>query len=214
MMASPEYERLNRQLAEAGVPEWFVKPGPASLEIVEPVAVLVNSRLSVAPYEEILVAALPSIQGAELEMAVRALSERGLKRAGPVLVQLMASLSESSVILWAFGNAIATIGDPATFDAVVALCSDRRLGLGRQMLFSLLPRIGTDAAYGCAIDALDDDSVRGHAIEAVGRFGRPEAIPLLDSTATRPGLWEHRAKATALRRLERVTSRPAKARQG
>ena len=203
-MASVEYGALEARLAGAGVPASASK---GSLEIDGPVEVLVNTSHSALPYEDLLLDGLPTLRGNELQMVVRALSERGMKRAGPELAQLMAAEEHRAEagLLWAIGNALNTINDRRTYGAVLALCADRRLGMARQMLFSMLPKIRTDEAFRCAIAGVDDPTVRGHAIEAVGRFGRPDALPVLQALKTQPGLYEHKARATAIRRLERAS---------
>jgi len=211
-MTSREYRVLDEQLAAAGAPTHVEHAlGPSALEIEGAVAALVNSKHSAAPYEELLLAALPELHGTEAELVVRALTERGLRHAGPVFVEMLETAAGSakpdSGLAWALGNALATLVDPRTFAGVMALCSDTRLGSARQMLLGLLPRIGTDSAYRCAVSAVEDESVRGHAIEALGRFKRSEALGLLRSLATRPGKYEHKAKATAIRRLERHNAR-------
>jgi len=203
---SSEYDALEARLVDAGVPASASK-GP--LDVTGPIEVLVNTRHSALPYENLLIAAIPALTGKELEMVVRALTQRGMRRAGPVLAALMASDGSPATpgLLWAIGNALNTINDPATYPAVLALCADGRLGMGRQMLFTMLPKIRSEAAYRCAVAGLDDPSVRGHAIEAVGRFGRVEALPKLAELKTKPGLYEHKAKTTAIRRLERAKAR-------
>ena len=204
-MASREYEALEDALVSAGVPtDWSRDANGAVVGGQGPVAVLVNTRLSARPYVQLLLDALPKLSGMELEMVVRALSERGMPGVAPVLASMMADAGASTSVGWALGNALATIRDPATFETIVRLAADRRLGADRQMLFSLLPRIGTPAAFDVAMRALDDDSVRGHALEALGRFGRLDAVEPIRQLVTRPGLYEHKAKATALRRLERL----------
>jgi HEAT repeat protein len=206
-MAS-EYESLESSLVAAGVPASASK---GSLDLTGSLEVLVNGGYSALPYEDLLVEALPSLSGNELEMVVRALTERGMKRAGPALVAVMASEVHrgSEGLLWAVGNALNTINDRRTHETVLALCADRRLGMARQMLFYLLSKIRTDAAFRVALAGLDDATVRGHAIDAVGRFGRPEALPRLRELKTQPGLYEHKARATAIRRLERAQARRA-----
>ncbi len=203
---SSVYEALEARLVAAGVPASASK-GP--LDVTGPIEVLVNTRQSALPYEDLLVGAIPDLTGNELEMVVRALSERGMKRAGPVLAARMASDGSHATpgLHWVIGNALNTINDPTTYPAVLALCADGRLGMARQMLFTMLPKIRSEAAYHCAVAGLDDPSVRGHAIEAVGRFGRIEALPRLEELKTKPGLYEHKAKATAIRRLERAKAR-------
>ena len=202
---SSEYEALEARLVAAGAP---ASASRGLLDFTGPIEILVNTPHSAASYEDLLIAAIPSLSGNELEMVVRALSERGMKRAGPVLAALMASDASRSTpsLIWAIGNALNTINDLDTYPAVLGLCADGRLGAGRQMLFAMLPRIRSEAAYRCALACLKDPSVRGHAIEAVGNFGRPEALGQLEGLETKPGLYEHKAKTTAIRRLKRAVS--------
>ena len=210
-MASENYQALEAALVAAGAPtQWAKTVRGAPLGGVGPVDAIVNTRVSAKPYVDLLLAALPALAGTEREVVVRALSERGIPKAATVLAAMMSSLAgarSEEGAAWAIGNALASIQDPATFDSVVDLCSDRRLGTARQMLFTLLPRIATQAAYEAALAALDDDTVRGHALEALGRFGRPEALGRIRELATRRGLYEHKAKATAIRRLQLAAAR-------
>ncbi|MEZ4587663.1 MAG: hypothetical protein R2909_14815 [Gemmatimonadales bacterium] len=212
-MGSVHYEALEAALIAAGAPAaWSKTASGVQLTGAGPVAALVNTGVSAKPYSALLLDALPQLVGMEREMVIRALSERGMPKAGPVLAALMATdRSLTPMEGWAVGNALATIRDPATFGTVVTLCGDKRLGIARQMLFGLLPGIGTEAAYEAALAGLDDGTVRGHAIEAVGRFGRAEALDQLRVVATEAGKYETKAKATAIRRLERATSRRADA---
>lgn len=205
-MSSQAYDDLQERLVAAGVPSTISRiVRGATLTVTTPVDVLVNSTISALPYEDILITAIPTLEGMEREMVIRALSQRGMKRAGPVLVALFHSpgLRSQVSFLWAVGNALNAIRDPSTFDDIVTLCGDPSLGMARQMLFLMLPAIGTEAAYQSALQAINDATVRGHAMDAIGRFGRPEALPSLQAVTTKPGLYEHKAKATAIRRLER-----------
>ena len=198
-MISSDYSKLEFELLAAGAPTIAASEARDALG---PIATLVNSKVSGKPYAALLLEALPRLRGSEQEMVIRALSERGMPNAGPALVFLM-NTSEPSSIAWALGNALAEIRDTETYPDVVALCGRTHLGTARQMLFHLLPTIGTEAAYAAAPSGLSDETVRGHALEALGRFGRREALPHILATATKKGLYEDRAKSAAVRRLER-----------
>jgi hypothetical protein len=50
---------------------------------------------------------------------------------------------------------------------------------------------------------LDDDGVRGEALEALWRFGDVRALVAIEATPVREGFYEQKARATALRRLTR-----------
>ena len=51
---------------------------------------------------------------------------------------------------------------------------------------------------------LDDESVKAHAIEALGKFRDANAIPILERVEVEKGLYEFKARNTALRRLYRA----------
>jgi hypothetical protein len=66
-----------------------------------------------------------------------------------------------------------------------------------------LARMKTMEAYEVILASLNDYTVRGHAIEAVRRFGDTTAIPILEALEVKKGLYEYKAKNTALGRLYR-----------
>lgn len=204
---SGDYADLDVRLAAVGVPGSAKK---GALVLRGPLQVLANTSFSARPFEDLLLEALPRLHGREREMVVRALTERGMKRAGPILVGLFREIwsADGSGLAWVVGNAVSVIADRGTYDKVVQLCADASLGDSRQMLFSILPRMKSDEAYECALSAVGDPSVRAHAIEAIGRCGRVEALDVLRSLKTDPKLYEHKARATAIRRLDRLRGEP------
>lgn len=100
------YKKLNSELRQAGVPDFkFME------EIGEPVDSLVNTKLSSRPYIDILIKYLPELSGNELEMVIRALSERGNIKALPAIKDIInKSDKHGDIILWAAENAIKSIG--------------------------------------------------------------------------------------------------------
>jgi hypothetical protein len=62
----------------------------------------------------------------------------------------------------------------------------------------------TEEVYQTLVSLLSDDSVRGHAIEALWRYRDTRAISAIEAVPVRPGLYEAKAKNTALRRLRRA----------
>lgn len=195
-----EYEKLNSELSEAGVPN-HVFMG----EIEPPINTLVNTKFSSQPYQGILIKYLPVLSKMQLEMVVRALSEKGNKEAVPHLLKLFDRRSElSENNFWAVGNALYIINDKNSYSTILELCKDRSLGIGRCKLLGFLPRIKTEEAYEILIEALKDSQVKGFAIEALGRFGNPEALKILEATEVEKGKYEFKAKATAIKRLTKV----------
>jgi len=200
---SVAYRALRSRLIEAGVPGIYrVVVTGRTVEIACPVDALVDTGISALPYEDILLESAPLLRGEELRMVVQVLTERGMKRAGPFMVSLFRSRPESS-LLWDAANALRVIRDKRTFSDVIHFAADRRFGCARHMLMGLLATIRTDAAYEVLVECLSQDDERSYAIEALGRFGRPEAIPLIEALDPHPRLSAYRAKRTALRRLRK-----------
>ena len=198
-MASARFIALETALIAAGIPA-FAARDPLACE--GPIAVLMNVKLSARPVEHVLLPALEELDGMERECVVRVLSERGLPHAGPALLHLLERETGPSLFGWALGNALAIIRDRRTYAGILAACADARLGMSRQMLFTCLPATKLPGVYDVLTQAVGDASVRGHAIAALARYPRPETVALLQRLETTPGLYEHRAKLSVLRRLE------------
>jgi hypothetical protein len=206
---SKTYDRLNRALVAAGVPAnvvWHVKG--CDLQADSAIDVLVNTGIDAAPYAHILLEYAPELSvPIEIEMVVRCMMQpKGFRDAVPWLLSLFKAFPKNGLNeshLWAIGAAIYAINDKNSYPDVIAVCRVKKYGNGRRELMGTLARAKTDAAYDVLLQCLDDPSVRAHAIEALGRFGRTDAIPILEALEVQKGLYEFKAKATALRRLRR-----------
>ncbi|QNR25124.1 HEAT repeat domain-containing protein [Croceimicrobium hydrocarbonivorans] len=193
-----EYENLNRELSEAGVPDHVFMEQKG-----KPIDTLVNTKTSSHPYEDILIEYLYKLSGSNLEMVVRALTEKKNKKAAPYLLKIIQrrnGLSKHN--LWAVGNALYTIDNKNTYSEIMNLCRDKSLGIGRAKLFGVLSRIRTEEAFDILVKNLSDQEVRGDVIEALGRFGDPKAIPLLENLTPDKEKYEFKARNTALKRLK------------
>lgn len=193
-----EYDKLNNELKNAGVPDSTFLG-----EIRTPIGTLVNSRLSSKPYVDILLKYISKLHDNEQEMVVRALTEKGLKDVAFVLIDLLKKSNSSNYRLWTIGNALYTIDDKSSYSEIITICKNRELGEARQMLLGTLARTKKKEAYDVLLDCLTDPTVRGHAIDALGRFGNPEAIETLESIEVVKGKYEYKAKQTAINRLTR-----------
>lgn len=193
-----EYDKLNNELKNAGVPDSTFLG-----EIRTPIDTLVNSRLSSKPYVDILLKYISKLHDNEQEMVVRALTEKGLKDIAFVLIDLLKKSNSSNYRLWTIGNALYTIDDKSSYSEIITICKNRELGEARQMLLGTLARTKKKEAYDVLLDCLTDPTVRGHAIDALGRFGNPEAIETLESIEVVKGKHEYKAKQTAINRLTR-----------
>jgi HEAT repeat protein len=197
------YDRLNKELKVAGVPD-HVYMG----RIGEPIDTLVNTKTSSYPYLNTLIGFLDKLSGNELEMVVRALTEKKNKEAVPYLLKIYErnnELSENN--LWAVGNALYTIDDNKYYPEVLKLCKNKKLGIGRARLIGILARMKTKEAFDILIDGLTDPNIKGEAIEALGRFGDISAIPILEELSVDRHKYEFKAKNTALNRLNRIKTK-------
>ena len=204
-MPTPAYHQLTNDLLMAGAPSTYSRNVKgAQLTSTDPVSILVNCPVSARPYEEILLRHAPNLQGNELEMVVRSLCEKGMKEAGPFFVSLFESpVSPGDGVLWAAALGLVAVKDKRTFPGVIRICRQRRFDVDRTLLMGLLATIRTDETYELLICCLNQEDVRGHAIAALGRFGRPDAIPFIEAIDVVKGKYEQRAKASALKALRR-----------
>jgi hypothetical protein len=173
----------------------------------DPVDLLVNGGISAKPYQDILISYLDSaLPPNELQMVIRALSEKGVVQATGRLLCFFedARFKAYPSLLWAVGNAVHAIAGQNHLRKVLAVCRRDDLGGARQMLVLHLARFkDTDEVFQVLISLLDDETVRGHALEALWRYGDTRALSVIGVTPVRDGLYEAKAKATALRRLQR-----------
>lgn len=200
-----KYEELNTLLQDLGLSAHETN-GVAWT----PIDILVNTNVSVNTYTKTLLEYLPVLKGNEQEMVVRALTEKGNKEAMPHFLKLLSKPTQlSDSCLWAIGNAIFVIDDSSSYPEIVALCSNEQIGMGRQMMLGTLAKVKTEKAYHVLIECLNDSSLKGHAIEALGKFGDTRAIDLLEKTEVDRGKYEYKAKQTAIKRLSKKKNKLA-----
>lgn len=193
------YDDLNNELRNAGVPEWEFMGQKG-----DPIDTLVNTKTSSHPYLEILIKYLPHFKGMELQMVVRALTEKCNKKASIHLLSIFKNANElNEHTLWAVGNALYVIDDKRTYPKIIEICKDKSLGMARGRLIGILSRIRTEQTFQILLDNLDDQSVKDEVIEALGRFGDIRAINLIEKTKVKKANYEFKAKNTALKRLYR-----------
>ncbi len=199
-----EYQKLNIKLSNEGVPSYkFLE------EIGQPIDTLVNSRVSSKAYVDTLLEFLPKVEGNEKEMIVRALSEKGIKKAVPFLIEMFHEADNySELFLWVVGNALCEIDDKESYPDIIEICKNKRFGAARQMLFlRTLPKIKNDRAYEALLDGLEDNAVRGHALDGLGEFGNTAAISKIEKIEVEKGTYEYKAKERALKILKKKNSR-------
>jgi hypothetical protein len=208
-------DELNNQLWEAGVPRSesrFLKhANDYELVYDTPISIFIHTKLDASPYSDIFLEFAPKLtEPNEIVAVVRCMTQpKGFSAAVPWLLSLFNNFPENGLdsgYLWAVGNALYVIDDKKYYSRIIEICRNREYGSARQMLMGTLARTKSNDAYAVLVDCLNDPSVKGHAIEGLGRFGREDAISILEATPVNKGLYEFKAKKTALRRLNKKFS--------
>lgn len=193
-----EYEKLNLELRNAGVPdhEFMGKKG-------EPIDTLVNTKLPAKPFKSILIKYLDLLKSNELEMVIRALSEKGMKDVSPRLIKFLNTKeNHPNLNLWTVGCSISIIDDKATYEDVLKICQTSEFGASREMLMTTLRKIKTEESFKTLLDSLQDESIRGHAINELRKWGDPRALEQIENTEVRKGLFEEKARKKAIEKLK------------
>jgi hypothetical protein len=195
-------ESLNKELIEAGLEtKTFLN------EELSPINTLVNSKVSAKPFRNILISYIDSLNGNELEMLIRALSEKGMKNVSYKLTKIFEDNKEyPNLFLWAVGNAISVIDDKTTYNDVLRICQNDELGTSRQMMMTTLRKMKTPESFKTLINSLQDESIRGHAIDELRKWGDPRALEPIENTEVRRGLFEEKAKKKAIEKLKTVAN--------
>ena len=196
-------KKLFDELYKAGLPRMFSKGDGKELS---PLDIFVSGGVSVKPYVDIVLKFAPYLELDDKLWIARVLSEKGLNIAVPFLLSLFQEFDEKRDF-WAVGNALTIIDDKSSYNKIIEICREKKYGISRQMLIWILPKVKTKEAYEILISCLDDHTVRGHAIDALGRFGDISAVPILESLVVKKGLYEYKAKNTALKRLYKISEK-------
>lgn len=196
------FESLNRELLEAGLnTQTFLN------EEMSPISTLVNTKTSSKPFKKLLIEYLDILKGKDLEMVIRALSEKGMKEVAPLLIKILNNKENyPNLDLWTIGNAISIIDDSSTYDEVLKVCQSPKYGASRQMMMTTLRKMKTEESFKTLITLLQDDSVRGHAIDELRKWGDPRALKPIENVEVRKGLFEAKAKKKAIEKLKTATN--------
>ncbi len=190
-------ESLNTELRKAGLETQFFMNKELS-----PVEILVNTKTSAKPYKDILLKYIEALTGKELEMLIRALSEKGISNVSSRLISFFENkIDYPNLDLWVVGNALSIIDDKTSYQEILKLCQNKEFGNSRQMMMTTLRKIGTEESFKTLIDSLQDETIRGHAIDELRKLGDPRALKPIENTEVRKGLFEEKAKKKALEKL-------------
>jgi hypothetical protein len=125
---------------------------------------------------------------------------RGL--AGPALVREFRRPGTPPGYRWAVGNALELVATDDIFDDVATIAADRSFGRDRQMVVMGLGRSRDRRAVGVLLGVLDDDTVVGHAVTALGRLRAVEARDAIEALTTHPKAWVRKEAVKALAKVQ------------
>ena len=87
-------------------------------------------------------------------------------------------------LAWAIWNALSIVSVKGFERQIIELCRNPRYGIARQMLVLGLGRFGTSEAEETAVELLDDEEVKLHAIGALGKLKSKRALFELERLLT------------------------------
>jgi len=183
-------QELIRDLEEVGIhisSVWDLVNGP-------------NNYKSALP---ILIEHLESAENLRLkEGIVRALGVKGFDAASQHLIKEFKK-SKDELYKWAIANSLEIIAPKEHVDELISIISDRKHGGSRQMIALALGRIGDKKSVSVLIELLDDDSVAGHAIEALGKIGDNSIIESIRPFTKHKVKWKKNAAKKAIERIQK-----------
>lgn len=145
------------------------------------------------------------------EVLVRALAVPGARKtnAAPLLLGEFKE-ARTQGYRWAVALALTGAARPEDAETVVQLFRDPQYGASRQELARVVARLRPPGALQVLVAALDDEDVAGHAVEALGYLGDPQAIAHLMPMTSHPKPWVAKVAAKAIAKLEkRVDASPS-----
>jgi len=100
-------------------------------------------------------------------------------------------------LAWAIGNALSIVDVKGFENQIIELCRNPAYGMSRQMLVLGLARFHSAGAEDAALKLLDDETVKLHAIIALGKMKSRRALRELENLLTekKPGIRREARKA-------------------
>jgi len=133
------------------------------------------------------------------------LSVRFAKDAAPALIKEFHACADP-VLRWSVGSAIEFVASEAVAEDLITLASDMSLGTSRQMVVMALGKLTDKRAFQVAISALSDGDVVLHALRALERMKKTEAIPYVQALLSHPRAPVRRSAKRVLQRLAKVSA--------
>src|SRR5262249_38077211 len=116
---------------------------------------------------------LPRIENFAIkEAVVRLLAVKWARPAAlrPLLAEFTKAPMDQMELKWAIGNTFEVIADKSVADERLTIVQDKRHGYSRQMMILALGKLKESKAIDVIIPLLDDETIRTHAIIALGNL--------------------------------------------
>jgi HEAT repeat protein len=178
----------------------------AGLE-VESVSDLFNRRINYSSAIPILLDWLPRLSDPSAKEAVaRALSVKWAQ--GVAVLPLLRELKHcaaDSPLTWSLASALeVTTDENSPFHEIEALAQDERYGIARQMLTMALAKSRRPQTTEVLLRLLQDPTVAGHAIMALGRLAPQEARAAILPFVSNEKAWIRKQAKQAIARIDRA----------
>jgi hypothetical protein len=113
-----------------------------------------------------------------------------------------ASLNSAAGVKWTIANALEVVADKTVFTDLSELVRDPEHGKAREMLAVALGNINDPRAVEVLLTLLDDESIAGHAIMALGKLCAPQARARIERFLNHPKAWVRRQAERALQKID------------
>ena len=136
------------------------------------------------------------------EFVVRCLGVKGFTEAIPKLLTEFKS-AKNNYYRWAIANSINIIHSMTIEKELIELSSSKKYGTGRQMLVLSLGEYKSDLSLNCLVSLLNDEEVRGHALQALGKCGNPEVLSDIEIYCNSDNNWIKKTAINAAKKIRR-----------
>lgn len=102
---------------------------------------------------------------------------------------------------WVVGNALEITADDSVFEEVRDLATTPSYGRSREMVVASLGNMKNQEAIEVLIDLLEDETVVGHAVMALGKLKAKKARPKIKPLLEHPQAWIRKEAKKALARI-------------
>ncbi len=136
------------------------------------------------------------------EFVVRCLGVKGFTEVIPKLLTEFKS-AKNNYYRWAIANSINIIHSMTIEKELIELSSNKKYGTGRQMLVLSLGEYKSDLTLNCLVNLLNDEEVRGHALQALGKCGNPEVLSDIEMYCNSENNWIKKTAIKAAKKIRR-----------